>query len=527
MNSPAGPAIRLLPAGDRALIVELGGVRESLALHARLSPLVESGDDVGAWVEQLVVAARTLLVVGHRDVDLDAVARALLDLLADVAAHGPARHEQRTVEVPVRYDGPDLDEVAALTGLSRAEVIEAHTGSTWRVGFGGFAPGFAYLVDGDPRLHVPRRGDPRTRVPAGSVALAGEFSGIYPHESPGGWQLIGTTDLDIWDVDREPPALLTPGTQVRFVESEGTARPRPTTVRTTAPGTPEARRRRALEVVAPGPLTLVEDLGRPGLGDIGVGRSGVADRAAYGLGARLVGQEPGPAALEVTLGGLEVRAHGDVLVALTGAPCRASVDGRPVPHAAPFHLAEGQVLRLGLPLSGLRTYVSVRGGIDVPPVLGSRSTDTLSGLGPPPVAAGDLLPLGPAPRTFPTTEVAPVPGHPNDLVLDVLPGPRVDWFADPGALDKGAWLVSERSNRVGIRLQGKVIERHTAWRDRQLPSEGMVRGAIQVPPNGEPVVFLADHPVTGGYPVIGVVRDDHVDRAAQLRPGERLRLRWT
>ncbi|WP_034806245.1 5-oxoprolinase subunit B/C family protein [Intrasporangium oryzae] len=526
MASRPDEPVRVLPAGDRALVVEVRGIRESLALHARLRPLVDARDGVGASVEHLVVAARTLLVVTRAEADLGRVADGVNRLADDLDAEVRELPVGEVVEIPVHYDGPDLDEVAAHTGLTTREVVEAHTGSTWRVGFGGFAPGFAYLFGGHPALHVPRRTDPRTRVPAGSVALAGEFSGVYPHPSPGGWQLIGTTDLAVWDVRRDPPALLVPGAVVRFVER---ARPRDTAHLSTEPPRPrpEPAPRRALEVLATGPLTLIEDLGRPGLGDVGVGRSGVADRAAYALGARLVGQDAGPAALEVTLGGLALRAHGDALVALTGAACPATVDGRAVPHAAPFHLDDGQVLRLGMPPSGLRTYVSVRGGIDAPPVLGSRSTDTLSGLGPAPLAVGQVLPVGPAPRTFPTAEVAPQPPAASDvLVLDVLPGPRTEWFADPGTLAEHDWVVSGRSNRVGLRLEGTPVERHTAWRDRQLPSEGLVRGALQVPPSGEPVLFLADHPVTGGYPVIGVVRDAAVDRAAQLRPGDRLRLRW-
>ena len=176
----------------------------------------------------------------------------------------------------VRYDGPDLDEVARLTGLTHAEVVAAHTGTPWRVAFGGFAPGFAYLVGGDPRLHVPRRDRPRPSVPAGSVGLAGEFSGVYPRSSPGGWQLLGTTDAVLWDADRDPPALLAPGHH-GALRRRGGHDVSPT-----------------LEVLATGPLVLVEDDGRPGLAAVGVGRSGAADRGSYRLGARLVGHAPGP-----------------------------------------------------------------------------------------------------------------------------------------------------------------------------------------------------------------------------------------
>jgi KipI family sensor histidine kinase inhibitor len=223
--------VRVLPMGDAALLLETEDVDAVLALRAALAPLVAAGEGVWAQVEELVPGARTLLLVARPTTPLDEVRDAVLAATAhrppDSAPGGAARRgaapggsapEEGIVEVPVRYDGADLADVGTMTGLGVAGVVAAHTGTPWRVGFGGFAPGFAYLVGGDPRLAVPRRDEPRTRVPAGAVALAGGFSGIYPRASPGGWQLIGTTDLALWDADREPPALLRPGTTVRFVE---------------------------------------------------------------------------------------------------------------------------------------------------------------------------------------------------------------------------------------------------------------------------------------------------------------------
>ena len=272
-----------------------------------------------------------------------------------------------------------------------------------------------------------------------------------------------------------------------------------------------------LLVVEPGPLTTVQDAGRTGLASLGVGRSGACDRAAYALANRLVANDPGAAALEVTFGGLVLRAQGDVVVALTGARCPGT------PHAAPTALADGQTLELPPPVSGLRTYVAVRGGVDVPEVLGSRSTDVLAGLGPPVVGRGDTLPVGPPPERFPDVDWAPVrePAA-GELVVRVSPGPRRDWFEDAtwSTLGSSAYEVTPDSNRIGIRLDGPTLVRR---RSDELPSEGMLRGALQVPPSGLPVLFLADHPVTGGYPVLGYVDDDDVDRCAQLRPGQSLR----
>ena len=281
---------------------------------------------------------------------------------------------------------------------------------------------------------------------------------------------------------------------------------------------------RALTVLAAGPSTTVQDAGRPGQGALGIGRSGACDRAVYRQANRLVGNPEDFAVLEVTFGGLAVRAETDLVVVTTGARCAG-----PFPHAAPTALRRGAELRLGPPGTGLRTYLAVRGGIDVPPVLGSRSTDVLSGLGPAIVADGDVLPVGAPAGPMPGVDLAPVPEIPGgEVTVPVLPGPRADWFGSEGwaALTSQAWTVTSESNRVGLRLEGTPLER---VRSGELPSEGMVRGALQVPPSGTPVLFLADHPVTGGYPVIGYVADEprasDVDRCAQLRPGQPLRFK--
>ncbi|MGL5865746.1 MAG: biotin-dependent carboxyltransferase family protein [Dermatophilaceae bacterium] len=292
--------------------------------------------------------------------------------------------------------------------------------------------------------------------------------------------------------------------------------------------------RPALEVLATGPQCLVQDLGRPGYAAVGVGHSGAADRGAHRLANRLVGNPDHLATLEVTLGGLVVRGHGRMTLALTGAPAPAQVDGRTVASSSVLDVADGAVLSVRMPPSGVRSYLAVRGGVDVPPVLGSRSTDTLSGVGPPPVSTGDVLGVGPAPRTFPVIEhavgrgAAFGTGLPGDgRILDVLPGARTSWIGDLTALDPGPWRVGSQSDRVGVRLCGRPVVRTEGREHAELSSEGVVRGAVQLPPSGEPVVFLADHPVTGGYPVVAVLTSAAADRAAQLRPGDLVRLRRT
>lgn len=269
-----------------------------------------------------------------------------------------------------------------------------------------------------------------------------------------------------------------------------------------------------IEILEPGPLTTVQDQGRSGWASVGVPRSGAFDRAAARLANRLVGNGPDAAVLEVTLGGLVVRAHDAATVALTGAPCPGADWGVAVSVAA------GSVLRLGRPAAGLRSYLAVRGGIAVGAVLGSRSTDLLSGIGPPRVQAGDQLPIGPPPTRPPSGVAAPTVQARSTLRL--LPGPRADWFTDD-ALDRltaTAWTVRAESDRVGVRLDGPPLLRA---RDGELASEPTLPGALQVPADGRPILFGPDAPVTGGYPVIAVVADADLDAAAQLRPGDTIR----
>ena len=280
-----------------------------------------------------------------------------------------------------------------------------------------------------------------------------------------------------------------------------------------------------LEVVAAGPLTLVEDVGRPGLASLGVGPSGAADRGAFALGARLLGQTGHRAALECHHGGLFLRARGSVTMALTGAPAPTTVDGTPVAHVAPFLVRDGSLLQMGRPTSGLRTYVSIRGGVAVAAVLGSRSYDTLSGIGPAALRDGDVLPVG-QPLGQPLVDVAPVAPPPSGSVtLELTPGPRSEWLGDLSALTEPAWRVDAASDRVGVRLEGATLTRGVGFEGRELASEGVVRGAVQLPADGCPVLFLADHPVTGGYPVVGVLTSRSADAAAQLVPGQPVRLR--
>lgn len=518
---------RVLIASDRDLLVEEADLDGAMRLHAALVAAPPTG------VVELVPAARTVLV--RFDPTLVDEASLAKELARVEAVHGglPAAG---SATIGVRYDGQDLDEVAGLLGVSAEQVVARHMAATWRVAFTGYAPGFGYLVGDDPLFDVPRRSSPRTRIPAGSVGLAGTFSGVYPRESPGGWQLIGRTDAPMWDLDRDPPALLAPGMTVRFEQLERES----VSIPATAPSVDAAEHPFAVEVVRPGLQLVLEDLGRPWNAALGVSASGTADRRALRAANRAVGNDPSAAGFELAGGGAVLRFTGAAVVAVAGAPAettivRAEGPDLPVEHGAPTAIEDGEELWLGAVRAGLRAIVAVRGGLDLPPALGSLSTDTLAGLGPAglgarPLRPGDVVPLrGPAAAAY-AVDPNPAPSDPlpapgDTVELRIVLGPREDWFTEAGGrtLIEQEWTVTPRSDRVGVRLEGAVpLERAESG---ELPSEGAVTGAIQVPPDGQPVLFLPDHPLTGGYPIIGAVIDRDLDLAGQLPPGVHIRFR--
>lgn len=545
------PQRRLLPVADHSLLIECADLADAVAVHAALSEQGFRG----------VGGASTVLI---RTSDRPALEAALARIPRGSLADQPGRE----IALDVVYDGEDLHELAESLGVSADGLIEWHTAEPWIAAFAGFAPGFLYCarslesVDGlelpdalrgTPEL--PRRSSPRTVVPAGSVALAGQFSAVYPRSSPGGWQLLGRTTTPMVDLTQDPPALLAPGDRLTYravreaVEVQAPAQPEQA----------EADPGHHLVVETAGLQALIQDRGRPGRADVGISSSGALDRAAADRAARLVGNMPDTACLESVLGGLSLRAAGDQVLAVTGAAVELEVVPAPTSESAdrsaieqsepaeqtvsaptpergwrprtglPFALKDGQTLRVGAPSDGLRVYVAVRGGIDVPAVIGSGATDTLAGLGPAALSDGDRLAVGRDPGTavdWPL-EVAGAPvaektSPSGPLEIRVVLGPRDDWFT-PETLEsfqEQEWAVAAASDRVGARLEGRELARSI---ERELPSEGTVPGSIQVPASGLPVVFLRDHPVTGGYPVIACVLEADLDLMAQAAPGRTVR----
>lgn len=282
-----------------------------------------------------------------------------------------------------------------------------------------------------------------------------------------------------------------------------------------------------LVVESTGPSALLQDLGRPGLATLGVTRSGAFDLPAAALANRLVGNPESACVIEALSGGLILRADGPTVVAVTGASAEATLDGRRVAGNTALTMRSDSLLELPAPRAGVRSYVAVRGGIAVPAVLGSRSYDTLGRIGPEPLEIGDWLPIGPATLPAPPIDHAPMAMSTGEPVLDVTAGPRHDWFSADGwdVLVSATWRVQPTSDRVGIRLSGPVLPRTKDRTGAELPPEGLVQGAIQVPPDGQPIIMGPDHPTTGGYPVIAVLAPPDRSRCAQLVPGESVRLR--
>jgi len=525
------PDIRAV--GDRALLVEVDGLTDALAWHRALA-----GTPLPGQIET-VAAARTILVRFATDTAAEAARTTLPTLTPSAQEEGIAR--RHTLDVV--YDGDDLESTARLLGLSVDALIDEHTRTEWTAAFGGFAPGFAYCApaSGEALWDVPRLDEPRTAVPPGSVGLAGGFSAVYPRRSPGGWRLIGRTDALLWSTDRTPPALMTPGDLITYRSVRDTAQaaervPENATDRAPEGGpadaatgdSPDAPELREVIVVEdPGMLTLIQDGGRPGWGDVGVSPAGFADAASAQAANRCAGNAPDAALLEVA-GDARLTCLADVVVGIAGA---AGGDT-----ASPRLLRAGEALDLTASPDLARTYVAVRGGLAADSELGSASTDVLSGLGPAPVVAGDHL-------SVPLSGAAGSVGHPEAnparllrdratedgcVTLRIVPGPRENWFseAEQARFRSVEWIVGPQSNRVGLRLQAPdgeaPLTREIAG---ELPSEGTVTGTVQVPAHGLPVVFGRDRPVTGGYPAIATVVEADLDLLGQLVPGDRVRFR--
>ena len=452
------------------------------------------------------------------------------DLLAGrlraITARQADRRDPSTVVIPIAFDGPDLDEVGRISGLGSAGVVQALLEATLEVSILGFTPGFAYLSGLPRRLRdVPRRATPRPSVPTGSLAVAAGHAAVYPQSTPGGWQLLGRTDVALFDPETPPYALLAPGDLVRFrrVEPDQLSPLKDDPVNR---GPRQSSGQCVFDVESPGLFTTIQDQGRPGLAHLGVPRAGAADPVSFALANALVGNRPDAGCLEMTVHGPTLHCRRATHVAVLGAGAEVTLDGLAVLTGRVVPVAPGQRLSVGQTGSGLRAYLAVRGGFAGPTILGSRSTDRLVGLGPGPIVAGDQLD-----GADPTGTMADhlVPGTPGQ---SPLVGPRRvravivrrdDADRWPEALFGRPLAILEASDRVGLRLQpqdGPPIEVGR----REFRSSGTTVGTVQVPPDGNPVVLMADHATLGGYPVAAVVISADLGELGRCRPGDTLEL---
>jgi KipI family sensor histidine kinase inhibitor len=511
------PTVR--EAGDSALLVELGDrIDRAINEHAILMA-ARVREEKLPGVRDVVATIRSVAVFfDPLETDVEALNGAI-----QVAATAPGVFEPgATVEVPVVYGGdagPDLDVVAAWAGLPKKEVISRHAAPNYRVFMMGFLPGFAYLGTVDPLIAAPRRSRPRLRVPAGSVGIAGLQTGVYPSDGPGGWSLVGRSKFRMFDPARSFASMLAPGDTVRFVpvggefESEPTVTPLPVIARQST---------RHVTVVHPGMFTTVQDLGRWGYQERGVSVAGAMDGDACRRANLAVGNDPGAAVLEVTLIGPEIRVEAEGRVAVSGADLSPTLDGEGIPRDTATAVTVGNVVRFGEHRAGARAYLAFDGGVDVPLVLGSRSThvrSALGGIGGRPLAAGDRVPLGRSTTTA-QVDVAAPPLPVGGARLRIVPGPQLATFRG-GALDllsRTRFRISTQSDRMGYRLEGSSLPGPSLG--GTMISDASFPGAVQVPPSGEPILLMADCPTTGGYPQIGVVATADIGLAAQLAPGD-------
>ena len=510
---PVLPSALLMTVGDR---IDAGLTRRI----ARFSQWIE--ETLGDAVLDVIPSYTTVLVNYCTDVTDNE--RLSTELSLGWTALGGDRipASDDIVSIPVVYGdefGEDIQAVARHTGLTVEEVIARHQVPVYTVGALGFAPGFTYLVGLPPELATPRRDRPRLKVPAGSVGIGGSQAGIYALPTAGGWNLIGRTSYPLFDRSSDDPIRLRMGDQVRFRQVTASEWREPDTglMVEDAPG------EGPIEVISPGMQTTVQDLGRIGHGSTGFAPNGAADRGSLVAANRAVGNPDGAAGLEMTLSGPHLRFHRRMAIAVAGADFAATMNGIPFPANRAQDVMPGDELLLGHARRGMRAYLAVAGGIDVPPVMGSASTDLTAGIGGfrgRALRAGDRLavrsPTGPrTPRPSRLTLI-------EDRPFRILPGPQRDAFPNATweTLVRSPFTVSSEANRVGIRLDGPSLRPE---RGADIISEGIVTGSIQVTGEGQAIVMLPGHATIGGYTKIATVIEDEWDRLGQLAPGDVIR----
>lgn len=523
----------ILPVGDSALRIAFEE-EISEAVHRNvhgLKHLLEQTQLPG--MDRILPGYNTLLVTfdgmettAH---SLCADIRKLLDRVKDIPEHAGRR-----VTIPVCYTpafGPDLESTANHAQMTVEQLIQRHTAASYPVYMLGFAPGFPYLGGMDPTIAAPRLPEPRVKIPGGSVGIAGEQTGVYPLDSPGGWRIIGRTPTKLFDPEREEPFLVQAGDKIWFTAISE----REYEERLTSPRQAFSMRapddRTDIEVQHAGFYATIQDMGRKEWLHMGVPRSGCADPMASQSANALVGNDPSQALLEFTMIGGKLAFHRDARIAVTGAFMHPHIDETAVPQWQSLDVKKGQTLTLGPATLGMRTYVAIAGGLDVPEVLGSRSTYPKAGLGGlegRPLQAGDRLRIGRQTTTLDLTEnhqavsIGLQPEYGHIWKLRVIEGPQSDRFTQAG-LDlfyDQEFTISQQLDRMGIRLSGSPVS-HTQGAD--ILSEPILPGAVQIPGNGLPILMSVDAQTAGGYTKIAQVITADLWKLGQMRPGDMVR----
>ena len=532
--------------GDTAYLVSFPGEPDA-ALLAKVRALAAAlAADRLEGVTEIVPAYGSVGVIyepervrtSHGELPWRVVGEWLERHLSGKGAGAPrAARKLREHIVPTVYGGehgPDLEAVAKHAKLDAAEVVKLHAGAIYHVAAIGFSPGFPYLVGLPPKLATPRRTTPRLRVPAGAVGIGGAQTGIYPRESPGGWQVIGRTGLELFDPGRtEGPALFAAGDRVLFRAVE---KLEPASAREDAParavaGEAAVRPRAAepsVEIVKPGTLTTVQDMGRRGFAALGVGLGGALDPWAAAVANLAVGNPPEAPLLECTYVGPVLRFSHATVIAAVGAETPALPPGRPVAVKA------GEAVDCSALTRGARLYIAVAGGLRVPRVLGGAGTVVgarFGGFAGRPLAAGDRVAHGSVGREVAGVGAkwrlaAPVPAPTRKETVEVRLVPGLDWarifkrFGPGGgarAVESRSFQLSAKSDRMGLRLAGEpfVLPGGAA----EQVSRPVVPGTVQLPPDGQPIILMAEGQTVGGYPQLGQIASVDLPRLAQARPG--------
>jgi KipI family sensor histidine kinase inhibitor len=521
--------MKIIPYGPSSLLIRFAARVDEASFHRGMALIARIERTPPAGLREIVPAFTTVLLRFESAVQMQ---QARVSVTALTEMEGDERAVElsaaRTVEIPTCYDGPDLLRVAEHAKLSVEEVIARHSAPTYRVHCLGFAPGFPYLGGLDPRLHTPRLASPRPRVPAGSVAIGGEHTGVYSIASPGGWNLIGRTDAALFNPcagSVEKMFLLRAGDRVTFIPVRSEECGMRSEMAASAQGLPAAPEQASLpllRVLSPGVGLTLQDAGRPGFARFGVPPGGAMDSHAAMWANRLLDNPPDAPVLELCLQDQQFEALHDTWLAVTGS-------GAPSGHAgnSAFRVRVGERLSFAPGRAGVWTYVAISGGFSAAQILGSTSSNLRAGIGrayvvgdelgpaaagrftPPPAVAGRLVPW----------DELPAAGSPKPL--RVWPGPQRDSFtaADRERFFATTWRASSQCDRAGYRLTGPVLSPDPS----QIISEPVLPGSVQVPASGQPIVTMPDGPTLGGYPKLGLVDPADLHLLAQFRAGQEVR----